>query len=59
MKETILRKLANNWSKGGITIRKLVLIVIGIGTMAVVIMTIQSGIESAYTEGLENALRDN
>lgn len=58
MKETILRKLANNWSKGGITIRKLVLIVIGIGTMAVVIMTIQSGIESAYTEGLENALRD-
>jgi hypothetical protein len=58
MKEKILRKLANNWSKGGITIRKLVLIVIGIGTMAVVIMTIQSGIESAYTEGLENALRD-
>lgn len=58
MKETILRKLANNWSKGGITIRKLVLIVIGIGTMAVVIMTIQSGIESAYTEGLENALRN-
>lgn len=58
MKEKILRKLANNWSKGGITIRKLVLIVIGIGTMAVVMMTIQSGIESAYTEGLENALRD-
>jgi hypothetical protein len=58
MKEKILRKLAYNWSKGGITIRKLVLIVIGIGTMAVVIMTIQSGIESAYTEGLENALRD-
>lgn len=58
MKEKILRKLAYNWSKGGITIRKLVLIVIGIGTMAVVMMTIQSGIESAYTEGLENALRD-
>jgi len=58
MKEKILKKLAYNWSKGGITIRKLVLIVVGIGTMAAVMMTIQSGIEEAYTEGLENALRD-
>lgn len=58
MKEKLLEKIAYRWSKGGLTIRKLVLIVIGIGTMAAVMMTIQSGIESAYTEGLENALRE-
>lgn len=58
MKEKILKKLAYNRSKGGLTIRKLVLIVVGIGTMAAVMMTIQSGIEGAYTEGLENALRE-
>ncbi|AOV95386.1 hypothetical protein AQV86_05725 [Nanohaloarchaea archaeon SG9] len=59
MNDWILEKIADEWSKGGITARKLVLIVIGVSVTAIVIMTIRSGIESAYTEGLENALENH
>lgn len=42
--------------KGGITVQQLVLIVIGVSVTAVVIMTIKGAIDSAYMQGLQNAL---
>jgi hypothetical protein len=42
--------------KGGITIQKLVLVVIGVSVTAIVMLTIKNAIDSAYAQGLENAL---
>lgn len=44
--------------KGGLTIQKLVLVVLGVSTMAVVMMTIKGAIDSAYAQGLQNALNN-
>lgn len=42
--------------KGGITTHKLVIIVVGIGVVAVTMMTLKGAIEGAYTQGLKTAL---
>lgn len=43
--------------KGGLTTQQLVLIVIGVSVTAVVLMTIKGAIDSAYAQGLQNALQ--
>lgn len=49
--------LKEGWKmKGGITVQKIVLIVIGVSVTAIVMLTIKSAIDSAYAEGLQNAL---
>lgn len=42
--------------KGRITIQHLILIVVGVSVTAIVLMTIKGAIDSAYMQGLQNAL---
>lgn len=45
--------------KGGITMQKIVLIVVGVSVMAITMMTIKGAIDDAYAQALQNALQNN
>lgn len=52
-----MKFIKEEWKlKGGITIQQLVLIVVGVSVTVIIMMTIKGAIDSAYAQGLQNAL---